>query len=77
MYGLEKKEPEQFAFDLEEEIKNDSDKGKKYIELAEKRIEELKTKMRSGQGEEDFDKLGSLLHGYTALRKVLNKIAKS
>lgn len=77
MYGLEKKEPEQFAFDLEEEIKNDPDKGEKYIQIAEQGTEEIKKIMRSGQNEKDFDKLGRLLHGYKALRKVLNKVAKS
>lgn len=76
MFGFEKEKPKSFSFDLEEEIKEDPQKGKKYLDIAEKRIEEIKSTLRSGQGEEEFDKLGVLLHGYTALRKVLNKVAK-
>lgn len=76
MFGFEKKKPKTFSFDLEEEMNKDSQKGKKYLDIAEKRIEEIKSNLRSGHGEEEFDNLGVLLHGYTALRKVLNKVAK-
>jgi Family of unknown function (DUF5398) len=76
MYGLEKKNKELFQFDLEEEINNDNNKGKQYLDIAKKRTEELKTKMRKGDTSDDFDQLGTLLHGYTALNKVLLKVVK-
>jgi len=77
MFGLEKKKQEPFTFDLEEEILKDPDKKKEYLETAKKKAEEIKAKMRKGEGSEDFDKMGILLHGYTALNKVLSKVTKT
>lgn len=50
--------------------------GKEILEKAEKRIHEIKKLLREGQNEKDFDRLGILLHGYTALQKVIRKVAK-
>ncbi len=80
MYGLEKdkekdkEKGKRFAFDLEKEIKENPKKGKETIELAEKRIQEIKTLLREGTNEKDFDHLGTLLLGYTSLQKVLKRI---
>ncbi len=76
MYGLEKEKEQgkRFAFDLEKEIKETPKKGKELIELAEKRMQEIKAQLREGTNEKDFDRLGVLLHGYTALQKVLKRI---
>ena len=76
MYGLEKKSEERFAFDLEKEIKKKPDHGKKILEKAEKKIAEIKKVLREGADEKDFDRLGTLLHGYAALQKVLRKVMK-
>lgn len=76
MYGLEKKPGERFEFDLEKEIKKDPIQGKKILEKAEHRMQEIKKLLREGANEKDFDKLGILLHGYSALQKVLKKVAK-
>jgi hypothetical protein len=76
MFGLEKKEHEKFAFDLEKEIKDQPTHGKKFIEKAEARILEIKKLLREGAGEKQFDELDILLHGYGALKKTLQKIAK-
>jgi hypothetical protein len=76
MYGLEKKPGEKFVFDLEKEIKEKPSRGKEILEKAEKRIHEIKKLLREGANEKDFDRLGILLHGYSALQKVLKKVAK-
>ena len=76
MYGLEKKPGEKFAFDLEKEIKEKPSRGKEILEKAEKRIHEIKKLLREGANEKNFDRLGILLHGYSALQKVLKKVAK-
>ncbi|PIS02084.1 MAG: needle chaperone SctE [Chlamydiae bacterium CG10_big_fil_rev_8_21_14_0_10_42_34] len=74
MFGLEKEPGKKFDFDLEKEIKENPAHGKKILEKVEKRIHELKTNLREGANDKDFDKLGILLHGYAALQKVLRKV---
>lgn len=73
MFGLEnqkKKKFEPFVFELEKELKDQ----KKYRELKQKieeRIQQIKTTLKSGDNKEEFDKFGTLLHGYTSLLKVI------
>lgn len=74
MFGLEdqkkKKPTKEFVFELENDFKN----GKKSRELKtriENRIQKIKEVLRSGEDKEEFDKFGVLLHGYTALVKVM------
>lgn len=74
MYGLGEKPAEKFVFDLEKEIKAKPGKGKQITETAEKRIHDIKKNLREGAKEKDFDELGILLHGYSALQKVLKKV---
>ncbi len=74
MYGLEKQPGEKFAFDLENDIKTSPHKKKEILDVVEKRIQEIKKLLREGANEEKFDQLGILLHGYTALQKVLRKV---
>ncbi len=69
----EHKPPEKFLFDLELQIKENPSHGTKLIEKAEKHVQEIKKALREGVNESDFDNLGILLHGYTALEKVLKK----
>lgn len=76
MYGLEKEMKEKFTFDLEKEIKAKPARKKEILEHAETMIHDLKKRLREGANEKDFDKLGILLHGYSALQKVLKKAAK-
>ena len=78
MYGLEKgkKGGEKFMFDLELEIRDRPGRGKELLLKAENRIQEIKKALREGAGENEFDKLGILLHAYTALQKVLKKAVK-
>lgn len=73
MFGLEsqkKKKPEAFVFDLENDL-NDHKKGRAMKEKIEKRIQEVKSILKSGENKEEFDQLGILLHGYTSLLKVI------
>lgn len=74
MFGLEKQPGEKFAFDLEKEIKENPTRSKEIMEKTEKRIHDIKTMLREGAHEKDFDDLGILLHGYAALQKVLRKV---
>ncbi len=74
MYGLEKDRAKKFAFDLEKEIKEKPSQGKKILETAETRVQEIKKYLREGANEKDFDNLGILLHGYAALQKVIRKV---
>jgi hypothetical protein len=76
MYGLEKEKKERFAFDLEKELKAKPARKKELLEHAETTIHNLKKKLREGANEKEFDRLGVLLQGYTALQKVLKKAAK-
>lgn len=76
MYGLEKKPEARFAFDLEKEIKKKPQHGKDILEKAEKKMAEIKKTLREGADQKDFDHLGTLLHGYAALQKILRKVMK-
>jgi hypothetical protein len=75
MFGLEKKTKERFEFALEEEIKSDPGKKKALLEEADSWEQEIKSVLRTGTDVEHFDDFGILLHGITALKKVLNKIS--
>jgi len=76
MYGLEKNPAKKFDFDLEKEIKDKPTRLKEILEKAEQRIQAIKQQLREGAGEKEFDQLGILLHGYSALQKVIKKVAK-
>ena len=57
-------------------MKENPSRGKEILAKVEKRMQEIKKKLREGQSEKDFDRFGILLHGYAALQKVLKKITK-
>jgi hypothetical protein len=67
---------EKFEFDLEKEIKENKAQGKEILTTVEDRMSEIKKMLREGANEKDFDNLGVLLQGYTALQKVIKKVAK-
>ena len=75
MYGLEKTPKAMFEFDLEQELKKDPSKIQQLVKTAESKIQEIKNQLREGSKGPDLDNLGILLHGYTALQKVLNRLA--
>ncbi len=67
----ERKEP-LFTFDLEKDLRDDK-KQTELIHRIEKHIQEIKTELRKGTKVHDFEKLGLLLHGYSALLKILTQ----
>lgn len=78
MFGLSSgsgKKSGEFFFDVELEAK-DPVKGKALKDKVAARIKEIKARLRSGQEKTDFDLLGTLLHGYNALQKVLARSTK-
>ena len=75
MYGLEKQPRAKFEFDLERDLKKDPNKAREILKSVESKIQEIKGMLREGSKGPDFDSLGTLLHAYTALQKVLNKLA--
>jgi len=74
MYGLEKKPKHVFEFDLEKDLKKDPNKARDLLKTAETKIHEIKALLREGVKGPELDELGALLHGYTALQKVLNRL---
>jgi len=75
MYGLEEgKQKPIFEFDLEKEIKEDPERAQTLLKSVETHIQEIKGVLREGGEAKDIDNYGVLLHGYTALQKVLTKV---
>ncbi|HRD55397.1 MAG TPA: DUF5398 family protein [Parachlamydiaceae bacterium] len=78
MFGLEnqkkKKKIEPFVFELEKELKS----AKKHQEIkkgVEAKLQKLKEFLRDGENKEEYDTLGNLLYGYTALLKVFSRFS--
>lgn len=76
MFGMEKKKPKRFEFDLEKDLKADRKKADAIIKTVDERTSELKTMLKQGSAK-DFEGCGILMHGYTALKKVINKVTRS
>lgn len=76
MFGLEKKPKARFEFDLEKDLKSDPHKLGELSKTVESRVQEVKQLLRQGTSGPSFDQLGILLHGYAALQRVLNRMAK-
>ncbi len=74
MFGLEKKPRQLFEFDLEGDLKKNVEKKKALVGSVEEKIQQIKSFLRSGTNTEDFDQYGVLLHGYSALLKVIQRI---
>ena len=77
MFGLEKqnkkKAIEEFVFELEKELK-DPKAHEKLKNKIEGRVQKIKEVLRDGEDKEQFDQLGALLQGYTALLKVISRV---
>lgn len=75
MFGLEdkkRKDEGPAQFDLEVELKSPK-KRRETVAKIEERIAQLKAVLRSGQDQGEFDDVGALLLGYTALLKVVGR----
>ncbi len=78
MFGLENgKGKALMEFDLEKELQKDAQLAKKTLVEIEAKIGGIKKDLREGSGSEGFEQLGVLLHGYTALERVLKRVVKS
>jgi len=75
MFGLEKKAKAPFEFALEEELKSHPNKKKVLLEEVDSCEQEIKSILRNGTDADHFDEFGTLLHGISALKKVINKIS--
>ena len=76
MFGVEKQPNNKklFEFDLEKEMQDPKNKKRVEKEIADK-ILELKNILRQGVSDnETFEEYGSLLRGYAALQKVINRV---
>lgn len=76
MYGLEKPKNAAFETDLEKDLKKDPAQAQAKIKEVEAKIQELKGFVKEGSKGAELDSLGAMLHGYSALLKVLNKITQ-
>lgn len=76
MFGMEsgkQKKMADFVFDLEADLK-DPGKLRAMKEQIESRIAQLKAQLRSGGEQKDFDEAQTLLHGYLAVQKVMQRV---
>lgn len=74
MEGQQKKKSNEFVFELEKELKSIK-LHKNLKEKIEKRVQSIKEILRSGESQEDFDSFGVLLHGYSALLKMMSRFS--
>ena len=76
MFGLGDKQPKkkagEFVFELEKEL-TDPKKHKEIKNKVEGRIQEVKKILREGENKKEFEQFGLILHGYTALLKVMSR----
>lgn len=75
MFGMDKqkKKVTDYSFDLENDLK-DAGKLRALKEKIEERIQQLKTMLRQGEDKKSFDQTQTLLHGYLAVQKVIQRI---
>lgn len=72
--GEKRHKAPEFVFELEKEMEN-VEKQKQIKERVEERIQEIKKALRDGANRKEFETLGLILHGYTALLKVMSRVS--
>lgn len=77
MYGLEKKKPQRFQFDLEKKIAKSNKEKTTILNQINKQLNQLKTILREGQASDNFDQSVVLLQAYTVLERVIIKASKT
>ncbi|MCH9621321.1 MAG: hypothetical protein S4CHLAM20_07400 [Chlamydiia bacterium] len=76
MFGLNKKDKKPnpfFRFPLEQDLEN-TEKLKEMMDHAEKKILAIKKTIKEGASPDDYEKLGTMLHGYGALLKIFSRV---
>ena len=74
MFGLEKKKKALFEFDLEGDLKQHPEKKQALLKEIESKSSEIKNLLRSGIAPQDTENYATLLSGFGALQKVINRI---
>jgi len=74
MLGLKEDGKKIFEFDREKDIKADPAKGRAILKTAEQETQKIKDILRKGTESHHFDDFGVLLHGFSALQRVVNRI---
>jgi len=75
MYGLQNKKdkaPPPVLFDLEVDLKSPK-KRRELIERIDARMGQIRTHLRAGETKETYGDLVTILNGYLALLRVLNR----
>jgi hypothetical protein len=77
MFGPEKKKKKvaEWSFDLEVELK-DPAKLKKMKSDIDTSVQSLKGALRGGGDKKEFDDTQTLLHGYLAVQKIIQRMAR-
>lgn len=76
MFGMDsgkKKKKMDYSFDLEEDLK-DPGKLRATKQQIEERITQLKNMLRQGDDKKSFDQTQTLLHGYLAMQRVIQRV---
>lgn len=81
MFGMDKKFKkkkgaiEEWEFDLEKQLENPTELRKLKTHI-ENRIQQLKNLLRQGEDKQTFDSAQTMLHGYLAVQKVLQRLER-
>ena len=77
MFGLkdDKGKDQSTVFDLEKDLKSGG-KQKEIKDKIQSRMLKIKSLLREGLTQDDFNEFGTLLHGYAALSKVIARFAQ-
>ncbi len=77
MFGMEKKTKDNDSlFEFMQEY-GTQEKKKEITKTIYDKVTLIKKMLRDGEDQEIFDKVGVILHGYIALKNVLEKIARN
>ncbi|GAB5412195.1 MAG: hypothetical protein ChlgKO_13090 [Chlamydiales bacterium] len=74
MFGLGKEKKKLFEFDIEKQVRKGE--AKETLEKIEEEIGMCKKKLREGAKKDEFEAYSTLLHGYTAAKKVCERIGR-
>ena len=78
MFGFEKKDKKQkaFEFDLEKDLKAKKSYAKEVLEQVGTSQKSIKQALKDGSASDNFDQFGIVLQGYQALKKVVDRVCR-
>ncbi len=74
MFGLGKEKKKLFEFDIEKLVRKGE--AKETLDQIEGEVAKCKKKLREGAKQDEFEAYSTLLHGYTAAKKVCERIKR-